>query len=38
MTSSPTDVSTPLAKGVRVSADALVVELSDGSELSVPLA
>ena len=38
MTSSPTDVSTPLAKGVTVSADALVVELSDGRALSVPLA
>jgi hypothetical protein len=38
MTSSPTDVSTPLAKGVMVTADALVVELSDGRALSVPIA
>lgn len=38
MTSSPTDVSNPLAKGVTVTADALVVELLDGRALTVPLA
>jgi hypothetical protein len=38
MTSSPTDVGTPLAKGVTVTAETLVVELSDGRALWIPLA
>jgi hypothetical protein len=38
MTSSPTDAGTPLAKGVTVSAETLVVELSDGRALRIPLA
>jgi Protein of unknown function (DUF2442) len=37
MTSSPIDVSAPLAKGATISGDALVVELSDGRVLSVPI-
>ena len=38
MTSSPIEVSAPLAKGSKITGDALVVELSDGRVMSVPVA
>jgi hypothetical protein len=38
MTTSPTDLRPALAQDVRVTADALVVDLVDGRTLSVPLA
>jgi hypothetical protein len=38
MTTSPTDVRPALAQDVRVTGDALIVDLVDGRSLSVPLA
>jgi hypothetical protein len=37
MSSSPIDLPPPLAQGVRVAGDALLVELDDGRTLTVPL-
>jgi Protein of unknown function (DUF2442) len=38
MSTSATEISTPLAQGVKVSRDALSVELSDGRMITAPLA
>jgi hypothetical protein len=37
MSSSPIDLPPPLAQGVRLAGDALIVELEDGRTLTVPL-
>jgi hypothetical protein len=37
MSSSPIDLPPPLAQGVRLAGDALIVELDDGRTLTVPL-
>jgi hypothetical protein len=38
MTISPTEIRQVMAQGVRVTEDALIVDLTDGRTLSVPLA